>query len=67
MRTFNVSFLAVLSCIVMISATPIGNTNPIVDNDLDVVTCSGNSAIALININLDAKYIALQQLMEFLT
>jgi hypothetical protein len=28
MRTFNVSFLAVLSCIAMISATPIGNRSP---------------------------------------
>ena len=28
MRTFNVSFLAVLSCIAMIGATPIGNRSP---------------------------------------
>ena len=28
MRTFNVSFLAVLSCIVMIGATSIGNRSP---------------------------------------
>jgi hypothetical protein len=28
MRTFNVSFLAVLSCIAMIGATSIGNRSP---------------------------------------
>ena len=28
MRTFNVSFFAVLSCIAMIGATPIGNRSP---------------------------------------
>ena len=68
MRTFNVSFLAVLSCIAMIDATPIGNPNPsIVDRDLDFATCSGNRITKEVKDALYIKYIALQQLMEFLT
>ena len=67
MRTFNVSFLAVLSCIAMIGATPIGNPSPIVDRDLDTVTCTRNSDTPLIDIGIDIRYIALQQLMEVLT
>ena len=57
MRTFNISFLAVLSCIVMIGATPIRN---------NVDTCSRNKDITLIDGAIAVKYVALQQLMEVL-
>ena len=52
MRTFNVSFLAVLSCIAMIGATPlaIGNGSP----DPPVVPDA-------------VMYVALQQFVEVLT
>ena len=62
MRTFNVSFLAVLSCIAMIGATPIGN-----GNTFNIPSCSGNEQTKVIDISVFAKYIALQQLMEVLT
>ena len=38
MRTFNVSFLTVLSCIAMIGATPIGNRSPADGEQLKYVT-----------------------------
>ena len=63
MRTFNVGFLAVLSCIAMIGATPIENPTP--DKDLDIPTCSGGSETAVIDISLIIKYIAFQQLRRF--
>ena len=68
MRTFNVSFLVVLSCIAMIGATPIENTNPsIVDKAQHIPTCSGNRVFKVVDIAVINKYIALQQLMEVLT
>ena len=59
MRTFNVSFLAALSCIAMIGATSIGNRAfdsgpPELDNDDPM------------NLNRQ-QFVALQQLMEILT
>ena len=51
MRTFNLSFLAVLSCIAMIGATSIGNRSPFLDN-------------LILN---PIAYVALQQLLEVLT
>ena len=51
MRTFNVSFLVVLSCVAMISATSIGNR---ADHPPDALPD-------------DVEYVALQQLMEVLT
>ena len=70
MRTFNISFLVVLSCIAMIGATPIGNGNPnpsIVDKDFNIPSCSGDQQTKVADISIMAKYIALQQLMEVLT
>ena len=62
MRTFNVSLLTVLSCIAMISATPIGNRSPVeapvVEIDLDIKEELKG---------VDPSYVALQQLMEILT
>ena len=52
MRTFNVSFLAVLSCIAMIGATPV-SPDP--------------GPYYLPKVSTYAKYVALQQLMEVLT
>ena len=55
MRTFNVSFLAVLSCIAMIDATSIGNRSPFFGPIFDPL---------LPNFT---PYVALQQHMEVLT
>ena len=58
MRTFNVSFLVVLSCVAMISATSIGNR---ADHSPDALPEVVDSAAH------DVEYVALQQLMEILT
>ena len=54
MRTFVVSFLAVLSCIAMIGATSIGNPSFITGPPEQDSDDPGNSS----------RYVAVQQLME---
>ena len=58
MRTFNISFLMVLSCVAMIGATSIGNR---ADHSPDTLPEVADSAEQV------AGYVALQQLMEVLT
>ena len=60
MRTFNVSFLAVLSCIVMIGATSIGNRSP---QSPDTSTLLQDPP----RLVRHAAYVAFQQLMQVLT
>ena len=51
MRTFDIIFLAVLSCIAMIGATSIGDRSPVMPRDLnEYVACNNSCTHDLIEI-----------------